>query len=494
MEPKVLVYAQTARLMKHANQDWKDLSGQQSTMQVVQQQNQFFLVVGNATPSGYEALIEQNISLILKYDGDLDRNFLLFRNNQKIVYGLQFADKREAQQVDQVMERLIELTKNKPPVYQDPHAGFYAQGQNGSDPSFRSEGDADSLGSNGVRQYNYQTPHQTQQIGTHLSQQQQRRASQTSSGSSTTLQQNIYATAQLNGFNTPTNGQMALGQLQQPANGHPHHFSSSNGSLISNGSLGHQNGHPNGHSQPIRQPVAPPPQPPPQPPAQATNCAPPPPPPPPPPQAKVAQVSTSAPPPPPPPPPGLFKANGDPKTKPKTMADAIKAASEAKAANNANGIQVNKVPEKGATLSQNGSGALMDELQQKIRRMQNNAEVGSVGSAASTSSTISSASSEERQVPRPWQKTSNASLNSNPPQNGGTGTLTAHGHNGTNGTDSPKVRRKNTLTNGSSPEERYLTVADLERFKQDILLDFQRIVDKRTNEMIEILRQELQKR
>ncbi|CAD5224404.1 unnamed protein product [Bursaphelenchus okinawaensis] len=528
MEPSVLASASSAKMMRHENKQWVVPFDQQTAVQVIQQQNQFFLLIVGISPNHKpQTLMEQDILTITKYDADINKNFLVFRNEQRTVYGLQFGDRGEAQLIDSVIEKIRDLVKPKQrPVYQEPQTGFYAQGQNGSDSGFRNEGDGDSLGSNGVRHYNnYQQ--QPQQISQHLTLQQQRRASQTSSGSSSTLQQNIYATAQLNGFNNSPQqpSQMTIGQLQTPPNGH-HPFNSSNGSMnhVQNGMNGHTNGHSNGHQQQLRQAVAPP-QPPPAPampqgmmnnlmnnglpqnginnghntsngqnlnhlnPAPVSTSAPPPPPPPPPPAQAKVQVSSSAPPPPPPPPPGLLKGAATPATKPKTMADAIKAASEAKAANNANGVQM-KAPEKAPVPAQCGTGALMDELQQKIRRMQNNAEVGSVGSTASTSSTLSSASSESREnPPKPWQKTSNASLNSNSTQNGGT--LTLHPTN--NGTDSPIIRRKTTVTNGSS-EERYLTLADLERFKQDILTEFQQIVDKRTNDMIEMIRQELQKR
>jgi hypothetical protein len=104
----------------------------------------------------------------------------------------------------------------------------------------------------------------------------------------------------------------------------------------------------------------------------------------------------------------------------------------------------NSAPPKSAN-KPGASMDLMSELNNKLKKRNNQAEVTSVTSAASTSSTLSTNSSEsvpekrsDSPPPKPWQKSSNASLNTA----GGNVMTNGVASAQTNGVHSPKVHKK----------------------------------------------------
>ncbi|KAI6237502.1 WH1 domain protein [Aphelenchoides besseyi] len=495
---------------------------QQPTVQIIYDHvNQTFALLVSCIQEQQPVLVmEQRIYRNMKYQVNNNNLFHQWRNEQRTVYGLSFVNEQEAMDVHRAVREAQDFVANLissdqiNAVYQEPQNHYYAH-QQPQAAEYR-DGDADSIGSNGYRKYSYGvhpqiTGHQTtvvqQQQAAQLLQQQQRRSSQGSSGSST-VSGNIYATAQLNGYPNGTahsNGAMAPtinqlhpaqqsttqqatgqangltnGNVYQQSNGHPHHHhhNSSNGHQHPSHGVGAA--HSTHHNGPIRTAVPPAPAPPPPPPlpsqsnpivastsAQATTNG-----------GAIPPIS-NAPPPPPLPPPNFNKTNGAAKTL--TLADQLQAkqlrkTSQNGANNEANGPSASNGNTQPKTNGGYG-GDLMSELSTKLKKINMQVEEASITSATSTCSTLSTNSNEsanEKRVPPPpaapkmWQKqTSNPSLNS-------AATTIC------NGTDSPKVHRKqpsNTSSVGVAEEpsvngQAVCTKADFERFRQEIFGEF----------------------
>ncbi|KAH7730025.1 UNC-3 protein4 protein [Aphelenchoides avenae] len=445
-------------------------------------------------------LVNQVIHHKLKYQAPTSI-FHQWRNEHRQVFGLNFTYEHDASKFLSAVQNSMEMVSNANEyqygtiggdasngVYQDPHS--YYQQTNGR------EADQDSIGSNGhvngayrksnnfaVHPHAQQPPpalgHVTHQasVSTVQHQQQyvqqpqsvqQRRASQGSSGSTSTNSSgpgNIYATAaHVNGYQNGASAQVVSRAAPAP-------------------------------------PPAPPAPPAPPPSASTSNGS-----------SSLPPISTNAPPPPPPP---MLKANAGQKGQ--TLADALASKAgqlrktsdatgsapglvTAQRASNVSSTTDNGSGSKTSTISSTTSMGQPDFLSELTARFKNKKSVGEPTSDAVASGT--SAETEKRPSAdvnqRPWQKTSNSSINSATTPNGTT-------------TDSPKVHRKAPSGSSLSSQEEAasrapqaassassngipLTAADLDRFKQEIMLEVQREITKAKTDIIEALRQELQRR
>lgn len=268
--------------------------------------------------------------------------------------------------------------------------------------------------------------------------------------------------------------------------------------------------------------------------------------------SSIPPISNNAPPP-PPPPPGSLKGGAG--AKPTSLADQLKQAQLKKVSSSGavpstipgNGSALNRtssssgdtgIGSKSSTINSTNSGHsdLLSELAAKINKRNNKNQADSVSNsslpAAPSSSSLASATGETAAAAttgassgnggaapagyRPWQKgaanaatlngpstapsvdsprvhrkvPSGSSLSSQeetaPSRNGTVGTYLVNGNGGISASSSSS----NATTAALGPPAQ-LTSADLERFKQELFVEFQREVNKAKQEILSTLRQEL---
>ncbi|CAJ0954630.1 unnamed protein product, partial [Mesorhabditis belari] len=485
-ETAVAQVAAEVMLYNEGNKSWVSPhglpEGRASCVQILHHiQQQTFRIIATRQEDG-AILMNCRIHARFKYH-PARATFHQWRDENRQVYGLNFASEQDAQTFQQRMEWTVDLLKNMQQqtmnngeyhvpdaVYQDPNQPPLSIHHNVSAPSFLHQ---NSSGIPPQYQHEQQDPMNY------------RKASQ------------------------PPQTHPMLMTHNQSSHQQPNALSAINRRASQGSSISSQNSQntmmPNPYNaqtsvaSPSRAPAPAPPPPPPAPPAPPV-AAPPPAPPPPPPIATGAP----APPPPPPPPPPIASAGGGlaaeiargitlKKTTPKESNGVGNVANPQKE------MRSQSLTEEKQAASSGGGGNMMAELMQTLNKRKNtkaqsdsqdnksNISNGSADSGTSSSSDI-----------RPPPPISNVPVKKWEPVK--TNGATTNGNSTTTAIESPKAHRKLPSTSsistldGTQNGNPTLTPEFLERFRADLMLEVREEISRAKQEIIDVIRQELQRR